>query len=174
MSSRRGRAEVVTGANLSPMTDTNGADGAHPAPAAPDAPDAPRHAYEALGLRTEGTLIERMGIELEDVAADHVSARMPVAGNTQPAGLLHGGASVVLAETLGSIAAQLHAGPGRAAVGIEVNATHHRSAREGWVHGEARALHRGRTTASYEIVVSDDAGRRVCTARLTCMILDRS
>jgi 1,4-dihydroxy-2-naphthoyl-CoA hydrolase len=169
MSSRRGRAEVVTGANLSSMTDTHGADGARPAPAAPDAP---RHAYEALGLRTEGTLIERLGIELEDVAIDRVTARMPVAGNTQPAGLLHGGASVALAETLGSVAAQLHAGPGRAAVGIEVNATHHRSARDGWVHGEAVAVHRGRTTASYEIVVSDDAGRRVCTARLTCMILD--
>lgn len=172
MSSRRGRAEVVTGANLSPMTDTHGAHGTpDPAPPAGD-PGGPRHAYEALGLRTEGTLIERLGIELEEVAADRVTARMPVAGNTQPAGLLHGGASVALAETLGSVAAQLHAGAGRAAVGIEVNATHHRGVRDGWVHGEALAVHRGRTTASYEIVVSDDAGRRVCTARLTCMVLD--
>jgi 1,4-dihydroxy-2-naphthoyl-CoA hydrolase len=158
MSSRRGRAEVVTGANLSPMTDTSGA---------------ARHDYEALGFSTQGTLIERMGIEVEEVAADHAVARMPVAGNTQPVGLLHGGASVVLAETLGSMAAQLHAGKGRAAVGIEVSATHHRAVREGWVRAEARALHLGRTTASYEIVVSDDAGRRVCTARLTCMVLDR-
>ncbi|MCB7137381.1 hotdog fold thioesterase [Cellulosimicrobium marinum] len=112
-----------------------------------------------------------MGIELQEVSAERVTARMPVAGNTQPAGLLHGGASVVLAETLGSVAAQLHAGAGRAAVGTEVNATHHRAVREGWVHGEATAVHLGRTTASYEIVVSDDAGRRVCTARLSCMVL---
>jgi len=177
MSRRRGRAEVVTGANLQSMTDTHGpdrtTDPAAPAAAATGAPAAPRHAYEAMGLRTTGTLIERMGIELEVVSADRVTARMPVAGNTQPAGLLHGGASVVLAETLGSIAAQLHGGPGRAAVGIEVNATHHRGVRDGWVHGEAVAVHRGRTTASYEIVVSDDEGRRVCTARLTCMILSR-
>ncbi len=175
MSRRRGRAEVVTGANLQSMTDTHGpdrtTDPTAPAPAATGAPEAPRHAYEAMGLRTAGTLIERMGIELEDVSADRVTARMPVAGNTQPAGLLHGGASVVLAETLGSIAAQLHGGQGRAAVGIEVNATHHRGVRDGWVHGEAVAVHRGRTTASDEIVVSDDEGRRVCTARLTCMIL---
>ncbi|WP_069387041.1 hotdog fold thioesterase [Cellulosimicrobium cellulans] len=114
-----------------------------------------------------------MGIEVEDVAADRAAARMPVAGNTQPVGLLHGGASVVLAETLGSMAAQLHAGRDRAAVGTEVNATHHRGVRDGWVRAEARALHLGRTTASYEIVVTDDAGRRVCTARLTCMLLDR-
>lgn len=176
MSRRRGRAEVVTGANLSPMTHTHGSDQntaptGTPTPVTPSTPDAPRHAYEAMGLRTEGTLIERMGIELGEVGADCVTARMPVAGNTQPAGLLHGGASVVLAETLGSVAAQLHGGPGRAAVGIEVNATHHRGVRDGWVHGEAVAVHRGRTTASYEIVVSDDEGRRVCTARLTCMIL---
>lgn len=170
MSSRRGRAEVVTGANLSSMTDTTG----EGAPTAADAPEgAARHDYEALGFTTRGTLIERMGIEVEEVAADRAAARMPVAGNTQPAGLLHGGASVVLAETLGSMAAQLHAGRGRAAVGIEVSATHHRGVREGWVRAQARALHLGRTTASYEIVVSDDAGRRVCTARLTCMVLDR-
>nr|WP_225226933.1 MULTISPECIES: hotdog fold thioesterase [Oerskovia] len=113
-----------------------------------------------------------MGITLDDVAPDRVTGSMPVTGNTQPAGLLHGGASVVLAETLGSIAAQIHAGEGRAAVGIEINATHHRGVRSGSVHGVATALHLGRTTASYEIVVVDDEGRRVCTARLTCMVLD--
>ena len=171
MSRRRGRAEVVTGANLQSMTDTHGSERTTPPDGTKGPAGPPSHAYEAMGLRTEGTLIERMGIELEEVGADRVTARMPVAGNTQPAGLLHGGASVVLAETLGSIAAQLHGGPGRAAVGIEVNATHHRAVRDGWVRGEAVAVHRGRTTASYEIVVSDDAGRRVCTARLTCMIL---
>ena len=124
-------------------------------------------------LQVAGTLIERMGIELSEVDAEHAVGTMPVAGNTQPYGLLHGGASVVLAETLGSIAAQLHAAPsGRAAVGIEVSATHHRAARAGLVTGVARALHLGRSTASYEIVVHDDAGRRLCTARLTCMLVE--
>ncbi|MGF0116693.1 hotdog fold thioesterase [Promicromonospora sp. Marseille-Q5078] len=119
-----------------------------------------------------GTLLERLGIALTGVAADLTTGVMPVAGNTQPAGLLHGGATASLAETLASVAAQQHAGPGRGAVGLELNATHHRGVRSGTVHGEARALHLGRTTASYEIVVTDDEGRRVCTARLTCMILD--
>lgn len=155
---------MVTGANLSAMTDTHGAES--PTPSPDDA------ALEALRASTAGTLIERMGITLDEVAPDRVTGSMPVLGNTQPAGLLHGGASVVLAETLGSIAAQIHAGAGRAAVGIEINATHHRGVRSGSVHGVATALHLGRTTASYEIVVVDDQERRVCTARLTCMVLD--
>ena len=124
------------------------------------------------GFQTEGTLLERMGIELTKVSPEITAGTMPVSGNTQPMGLLHGGASVVLAESLGSIAAHLHAGEGRTAVGIEINATHHRSVREGSVHGEARALHLGRSTASFEIIISDDAGRRVCTSRLTCMLID--
>jgi uncharacterized protein (TIGR00369 family) len=119
-----------------------------------------------------GTLLERMGIELTSVGAERTTGTMPVAGNTQPYGLLHGGASAVLAETLGSVAAGLHAGPGRAAVGIELNATHHRAVREGVVTGEAVALSLGRSIASYEIVVTGPDGRRVCTARLTCMLLD--
>lgn len=119
-----------------------------------------------------GTLIERMGIELIELGPRRAVGTMPVEGNTQPAGLLHGGASVVLAETLGSIAATLHAGPGRAAVGIEVNATHHRAARAGAVTAVATAVHLGRTVASYEIVVTDEADRRICTARLTCMLVD--
>ena len=146
------------------MTDTHGAES--PTISTDDA------ALAALRASTVGTLIERMGITLDDVAPDRVTGSMPVTGNTQPAGLLHGGASVVLAETLGSIAAQIHAGEGRAAVGIEINATHHRGVRSGSVHGVATALHLGRTTASYEIVVVDDEGRRVCTARLTCLVLD--
>jgi len=130
---------------------------------------------ELLGsLRDEaaGSLIERMGIELLEASPTRLVATMPVAGNTQPYGLLHGGASVVLAETLGSYGAALHAGADRQAVGIEVNATHHRSLRQGSVTGTATAIHLGRTTASYEIVVVDSAGRRVCTARLTCMLID--
>ena len=120
-----------------------------------------------------GTLIERMGIVILEVSADRVVGTMPVEGNTQPQGLLHGGASAVLAETLGSIAANAHAGEGRLAVGIELSATHHRSARTGLVTGTATAVHRGSTLATYEVVVEDPDSRRVCTARLTCMVIDR-
>lgn len=123
-------------------------------------------------LSTAGTLLERMGIEVTEAGAERTSGTMPVAGNTQPAGLLHGGASAVLAESLGSIAATLHAGPGRAAVGVEINATHHRAMRSGTVSGVALPLHLGRSVATYEIVISDERGRRVCTSRLTCMLVD--
>lgn len=144
------------------MTDTS------PGTASSGTPD--WRAFYAESATVE-TLFERMGLELLEIGPDRAVGRMPVKGNTQPTGLLHGGASVVLAETLGSIAAQIHAGPGGGAVGIEVSASHHRSAREGYVTGTATAVHLGRTTASYEIVVTDDAGKRVCTARLTCMLL---
>lgn len=120
-----------------------------------------------------GALNERMGVQLVEVTPDRVVATMPVEGNTQPYGLLHGGASVVLAETLGSVAAALHAGPGRFPVGIDINATHHRSARQGVVTGVATPLHRGRTMTSFEIVITDEDGKRVCTSRITCAILER-
>jgi 1,4-dihydroxy-2-naphthoyl-CoA hydrolase len=113
-----------------------------------------------------------MGIEVTEASADRVVGTMPVAGNTQPYGLLHGGASVVLAETLGSIASMLHAGPGRIAVGIEINATHHRAVTEGMVTGVATPVHRGGTLATYEIAISDGSGRPVCTSRLTCLLRD--
>ena len=119
-----------------------------------------------------GTLMERMGIELQEVSADRAVGTMPVAGNVQPYGLLHGGASAVLAETLGSYAANAHAGPGRRAVGIELSCTHHRSATEGVVTGTATAVHLGGRVATYDVVVSDPRGRRVCSARLTCMLID--
>lgn len=125
-----------------------------------------------LAAMTRGTLVERLGIELLQVSARGAVGTMPVAGNTQPYGLLHGGASAALAETLGSFAAALHAGPGRLAVGLEINATHHRSAQEGVVTGRATAIHLGSTTATYGILVEDEAGRRVCTARLTCMLIE--
>ncbi len=115
--------------------------------------------------------MERMGIEIVEASAERVVGTMPVAGNTQPYGLLHGGASVVLAETLGSFGAMLHAGEGRIAVGLEINASHHRAAREGVVTGTATALHRGATTAAYEVVVVDSRGARICTARLTCVLM---
>src|SRR3954470_16019053 len=94
-----------------------------------------------------GALGERMGIELTEASPERVVATMPVEGNTQPYGLLHGGASCALAETVGSVGAVLHAGPGARAVGIEINATHHRSARSGRVTAVATPLHLGRTVA---------------------------
>ncbi|GGM11102.1 PaaI family thioesterase [Dactylosporangium sucinum] len=123
-------------------------------------------------LSMEGTLPERMGITLVEASPERVVGTMPVAGNTQPYGLLHGGASVVLAETLGSIGAALHAARlfNGIAVGIEVNATHHKSARTGTVTGVATPLRLGGLIASYEIVITDDSGERVCTARLTCAL----
>ncbi|HEY5248903.1 MAG TPA: hotdog fold thioesterase, partial [Dermatophilaceae bacterium] len=105
-----------------------------------------------------------------EVTSERVVGRMPVAGNTQPFGLLHGGASVVLAETLGSVAATMHAGQGRIAVGIEINATHHRAARAGFVTGTATALSLGKTLATYDVLIVDDDGNRVCTSRITCLI----
>jgi len=113
-----------------------------------------------------------MGIELVSASAERVVGRMPVAGNTQPYGLLHGGASCVLAESLGSIGSALHAGEGRIAVGVDINATHHRALTSGVVTGVATPVHRGRSSATYEIVITDEQDRRICTARLTCMLRD--
>lgn len=119
---------------------------------------------------TDELLVPRMGIELTDTDPNHVCATMPVTGNRQVYGLLHGGASAVLAETLGSIAAALHAGPDNVAVGIELSCTHHRSATDGLVTGVCTPLHVGRTISSFQIAISDAADRRVCTARLTCAV----
>ncbi len=118
-----------------------------------------------------GGLNDKMGIELVEVSAERVVGRMPVEGNTQPYGLLHGGGSVVLAETLGSVGSALHAEPDRVAVGVDINATHHRAATSGMVTGVATAIHRGRTMASYEVVITDDRGKRVCTCRITCALI---
>jgi uncharacterized protein (TIGR00369 family) len=119
-----------------------------------------------------GSLAIRMGIALREASVDRVVGTMPVAGNTQPYGLLHGGASCVLAEALGSIGAALHAARsvGGIAVGVDISATHHRAVRSGTVTGVATPLHLGTSIASYEIVVSNEAGKRVCTARLTCAL----
>ena len=125
-------------------------------------PELPEH------LRGE-QLQERMGLELVTLSLDEVVGRLPVAGNRQPYGLLHGGANAVLAETLGSTLSALHALPERSPVGLDLSCTHHRAATEGWVTGTARPIHIGRTTSTTEIVVVDDRGRRTCTARLTCL-----
>jgi 1,4-dihydroxy-2-naphthoyl-CoA hydrolase len=123
-------------------------------------------------LMTADSLPGRMGIKIVEASAQRVVGTMPVAGNTQPYGLLHGGASCVLAESLGSLGAALHGGPGRATVGIEISATHHRGAAHGDVTAVATLLHGGRTVATYEIVITDEQGRRVCTSRLTCLLRD--
>ncbi len=133
--------------------------------------------YAALGvdlpaLFSAGDLGRRMGVEIKEAAADRVVGTMPVEGNTQPYGLLHGGASAVLAETLGSVGAMMHGGTSKIAVGVDLNCTHHRGARSGLVTGVATPVHRGRSTATYEIVITDDQDRRVCTARLTCLLRD--
>jgi 1,4-dihydroxy-2-naphthoyl-CoA hydrolase len=125
-----------------------------------------------LRAMTDGTLLGRMGIEILEASAERVVARMPVEGNTQPYGLLHGGASLVLAETLGSLGSVVHAGPGRTAVGVDVSGTHHRAARTGHVTGVATALSLGRTVASHEVVITDEDDRRICTARTTCLLRD--
>ena len=119
------------------------------------------------------TLLDVMKIEIvEAESPQRLVGRMPVEGNTQPFGLLHGGASCVLAETLGSIGSTLHGSTmGKVAVGVDINATHHRAARTGYVTGVATAIHLGRTTTSYEIVITDDRDRRICTARLTCQLI---
>lgn len=129
-------------------------------------------ATRAMEEMNPNSLMRRMQIEIIDATPDRVVGRMPVEGNTQPYGLLHGGASVVLAETLGSIGSALHAGPARIAVGLDINATHHRAARSGWVTGTASALSLGNTLASYDVVITDEQDKRICTCRITCLIRD--
>lgn len=126
-----------------------------------------------LVQRGSGELGAKMGIEIIEASPKRVVGRMPVDGNRQPVGLLHGGANVVLAESLGSIASQLHAGLKKTSVGIEVSATHHKSATSGFVTGVATALSLGRTLTCYEIIITNDQGVKTCSARLTCLILDR-
>jgi uncharacterized protein (TIGR00369 family) len=126
---------------------------------------------EIIKERGSGALDKKMGIEILEASPNRLIGKMPVEGNTQPIGLLHGGANVVLAESLGSIGTQLHAGPNRKIVGVDINATHHKSATAGFVTGVATAIYLGKTMCSYEIVISNDAGERTCTARITCLIL---
>jgi 1,4-dihydroxy-2-naphthoyl-CoA hydrolase len=121
-----------------------------------------------LAALPSAPLHERLGITVTEAAAERCVGTMPVDGNTQPFGLLHGGASCVLAEGLASIAATIYAWPDRTAVGVDLNATHHRAVRAGTVRGVATPLHLGSTIATYEVVISDENDRRVCTVRLTC------
>jgi 1,4-dihydroxy-2-naphthoyl-CoA hydrolase len=120
-----------------------------------------------------GALAKKMGIEFLELSASHSVATMPVEGNTQVVGLLHGGAHVVLAESLGSVSSAIHAGPGRYAVGIEINASHSRSVTSGVVTATCTALSLGRTLATHEIVMRDEAGKRLSTVRMTNMLLEQ-
>lgn len=117
-----------------------------------------------------GALAQTMGIVITHAEIGLVTASMPVAGNTQPLGLLHGGANAVLAETTGSIASALHAAPTHYPVGIELGCAHHYGARSGQVHARATASALGSTLATHDIVIHDDGGRLLCTARLTCLL----
>lgn len=130
------------------------------------------NALEWASRRGVGALARKMGFEWVEFALDRCVATMPVEGNTQPVGLMHGGAYVVLGESLGSMAANLHAGPGRLAVGVDINATHTRSATSGTVTGVCTPIHLGRSMTVHEIVVSDDQGRRCSTIRITNVIKD--
>jgi uncharacterized protein (TIGR00369 family) len=119
-----------------------------------------------------GELVEKMGVTIVEQSAERVVATMPVEGNRQSFGLLHGGASVAFAEALGSWAAVIHAKSlGKSAVGLDINATHHAAATSGTVTGVATAVRLGKTVTSHEIVVSDDQGRRLCTARITNLLV---
>jgi len=126
---------------------------------------------EAILKRGIGALDKKMGIEIIEASPERLIGTMPVEGNTQPIGLLHGGANVVLAESLGSIGTQLHAGSDRKIVGIDINATHHKSATSGVVTAVATAISLGKTICSYQVEITNDKGERTCSARITCLIL---
>ena len=131
----------------------------------------PEASIEALNARSAGTLMESLGIEFTELGDGYLRATMPVDARThQPYGLLHGGASVALAETLGSSAGMLMAG-GNAVVGLEINANHLRAVRSGIVTGSARPIHLGRCTQVWEIRIEDEAGKPVCISRITLAVL---
>ena len=129
--------------------------------------------YERIVDTNGGELSRKMGVEYLELGAQRSVARMPVEGNRQVVGLLHGGAHVVLGESLGSISSAIHAGAGRYAVGIEINASHSRSITEGWVLGTCTAITRGRTLAAHEVGRANEAtGERLSTVRMTNMLRD--
>lgn len=121
-----------------------------------------------------GPLADKMGIELLELSAQRSVATMPVIGNTQPLGLVHGGAYVVLGESLGSTSANVHAQPNGYAVGIEINATHHKSAKSGIVTGTCTAIKLGKTLTSHEIAVTNEAGDLLSTIRITNLIRSKT
>lgn len=129
---------------------------------------------EALNALSRGTAMEPLGIAFTEIGPDYLRGTMPVDARTrQPYGLLHGGASVLLAETLGSTAGGLCVEQGQGVVGIEINANHLAGVREGLVTGTARPLHVGRSTQVWEIRIEDDTGRLACISRLTLAVVAR-
>jgi uncharacterized protein (TIGR00369 family) len=118
-------------------------------------------------------LNDKLGLEISELGPERVVGSIPVEGNLQPYGLLHGGANAVVAEALGSLVAALNAGTDKATMGLELSCTHHRAVRSGRVTGVATPVHVGRGTITAEIVLTDDQGRRSCTARLTCVVRER-
>jgi uncharacterized protein (TIGR00369 family) len=127
---------------------------------------------ETLTAIHRDTAVAHLGIEFLEVGPDFIRARVPVDARTrQPYGILHGGVSVVLAETLGSCGAAFASAPGTKAVGLDINANHLRATTSGWVTGVARPVHVGRTTQVWQIELSDEAGRLTCVSRLTMAIL---
>jgi uncharacterized protein (TIGR00369 family) len=133
--------------------------------------DKPKSFLEILEERGLGALNKKMGIEIIEATAERVVGTMPVETNTQVFGILHGGANVVLAETLGSLGAWMHTGGLKRVVGVDINATHHKAAVTGLVTGVATPVSLGRTLACYDIVITNEAGQRTCTARITNLIL---
>ncbi len=140
--------------------------------ATPDGPFRRRPPIGELNAQSEGCAVGHMGIELIELGADFLRGRMPVDARTkQPYGLLHGGSSALLAETLGSMAANLCLDEGAGqAVGIELNCNHVRAATAGWVIGTARPLHVGRSTQVWDIRIEDEQGRLICASRLTMAV----
>lgn len=130
---------------------------------------------DELNQRGENTLAAFLGIQFTEVGDDSLTARMPVVARTkQPLGILHGGANVVLAETIASTGANAVVDLEKFyCVGLEINANHIRSVREGWVIGVARAIHLGRTTQLWQIDVFDEAGKKTCVSRMTAAVLSR-
>ncbi|GAA5002513.1 hotdog fold thioesterase [Pseudoluteimonas lycopersici] len=127
---------------------------------------------EALNALSRGTAMEPLGIVFTDIGADYLRGTMPVDARTrQPYGLLHGGASALLAETLGSTAGGLCVDEGQGVVGIEINANHLAGVRQGLVTGTARPLHVGRSTQVWEIRIEDERGRLACISRLTLAVI---
>ena len=124
---------------------------------------------------SKNTMVDHLGIEITECGDNYICGKMPVDHRThQPMGLLHGGASVALAETLGSIGAALQVDLSRkACVGLEINANHLRSVREGWVYGRATALHAGRSTQVWETKITNEAGELVCISRMTVAVIDK-
>jgi 1,4-dihydroxy-2-naphthoyl-CoA hydrolase len=130
-------------------------------------------AKELSQLRGVGELAEKMGIKILELSAERAVATMPVAGNTQPRGYLHGGAYLVLGETLGSFAANVWAAPDHYAVGIEISASHTKSATAGLVRGTASAITLGKTITVHEVIVENEDGERLSTVRITNLLRKR-